>query len=151
MAKLSPKNKFQTIVLVPKGLKSGNLNRMARTSIQKDLLNGMQRAVKRIEMQAKIEAPVKTGFLMGNITSKVDGRVSDVRVEGTVGTYKSVFYASWVHSGHMAWGRFRIPANPFLTRALEKTKMRVHKILKDVGVKSLTTEIAGMFKNKEKL
>ena len=137
---------FHTIVYTPVGINEPEtFTKGVNTETQKILIRAMWRVVLLLEASAKTEAPVDTGWLKNNITSAVDGRVSDTTVRGTVGTYKSVFYAGWVHDGHMAWGTVYIPENPFLARAYYKSKKIIHAIFAKAGITEVQAAVGKKF------
>lgn len=119
--------------------------------VQRSKRDAMQRAVLTVEAQAKRESPVKTGNLRRSITSRVE-RGGD---RGVVGT--NAKYARAVHEGTRArtirpvrkralfWRGARHPvksvrhpgsrANPFLERALTRSRAAVERELAAWGAK----------------
>lgn len=75
-----------------------------------------------IERDAKNNTPVDTGRLRSSVSTRL---VAANRKSVEVGT--NVKYARFVHDGTS-----KVPARPFLTSAMEKNKIKILRLFKDV-------------------
>ncbi len=96
----------------------------AKKGMQADLKGAYRTAARAVEVQAKMEAPRRSGRLAGSIKSK--GTTTGASI--VAGGLKSVPYAGPIHYGWKTrpnkskkWRGGPIAANPFLTRAAEQS------------------------------
>jgi HK97 gp10 family phage protein len=86
-------------------------------AMQEALTRVVQEAAETIAADAKERAPVDTGFLRDSITSELESPlVAEVRAEAD--------YALYVEEGHHTSAGSFVPAQPFLTPAVEAERTR---------------------------
>lgn len=106
----------------------------AKKGMQADLKGAYRTAARAVEVQAKMEAPRRSGRLAGSIKSK--GTTTGASI--VAGGLKSVPYAGPIHYGWPSrpnkskrWRGGPIAANPFLTRAAAGSIDIVRDVLAD--------------------
>ena len=106
----------------------------AKKGMQADLKGAYRTAARAVEVQAKMEAPRRSGRLAGSIKAK--GTTTGASI--VAGGLKSVPYAGPIHYGwpsrpnkSKGWRGGPIAANPFLTRAAYGSIDIVRDVLAD--------------------
>jgi hypothetical protein len=106
----------------------------AKKGMQADLKGAYRTAARAVEVQAKMEAPRRSGRLAGSIKAK--GTTTGASI--VAGGLKSVPYAGPIHYGwpsrpnkSKGWRGGPITANPFLTRAAAGSIDIVRDVLAD--------------------
>lgn len=106
----------------------------AKKGMQADLKGAYRTAARAVEVQAKMEAPRRSGRLAGSIKAK--GTTTGASI--VAGGLKSVPYAGPIHYGwpsrpnkSKGWRGGPIKANPFLTRAAAGSIDIVRDVLAD--------------------
>jgi len=87
-------------------------------------VNGMEDACQFAETEAKARAPVRTGLMQSEIKHTVRAYGTDIT--GYVGVFKGskAFYVTFVE-----FGTSKMPARPFLRRAVFGNKAKIVKLL----------------------
>ena len=106
----------------------------AKKGMQADLKGAYRTAARAVEVQAKMEAPRRSGRLAGSIKAK--GTTTGATI--VAGGLKAVPYAGPIHYGwpsrpnkSKGWRGGPIKANPFLTRAAAGSIDIVRDVLAD--------------------
>ncbi len=106
----------------------------AKKGMQADLKGAYRTAARAVEVQAKMEAPRRSGRLAGSIKAK--GTTTGASI--VAGGLKAVPYAGPIHYGwpsrpnrSKGWRGGPIAANPFLTRAAAGSIDIVRDVLAD--------------------